>query len=85
MIAVTTGTGPAASSVVATVTFGLTFLLVPRVVLLTPANAATSALSGAGKVWANSAGLTAAQFTINSGTTPLAASTGYAWWYQVIG
>jgi hypothetical protein len=85
LITLTTGTSPAASSVVATLTFGLTFFLVPRSVILTPANAATSALSGAGQVWANSAGVTTTQFTLNSGTTPLAASTAYAWWYQVMG
>jgi hypothetical protein len=85
LINVTTGTSPTASSVVATITFGLPFVLVPRSVILTPANAATAALSGAGQVWANSAGLTTALFTLNAGTTPLAASTAYAWWYQVMG
>ncbi len=49
-------------------------------VVLTPANAATAALAGAG-VWTSA---TTTSFTINAGTTPPAANT-YSWNYLVVG
>jgi hypothetical protein len=85
LITLTTGTTPTASSVVATVTFGFSYFSTPRAVLLTAANAATAALTGSGKVFASSAGASPTQITLNAGSTPLAASTAYAWWFVVLG
>jgi hypothetical protein len=90
VVTVTTGTTPGASAVVATVSFSVALTqagtsTVPKTVILTPANAAASALSGAGKVWADSAALAAASFTLNSGTAALTAATTYKWYYLAVG
>lgn len=85
LIAVTTGTTPTASAVVATATFGQAWSAAARTVLLIPANAATAALSGTGAVYVDSAGVTTTQFTLSVGSSALAASTAYKWWYQVMG
>jgi hypothetical protein len=84
-VSVATGTSPSASAVVATVTFGVAFAAAPRSVLLRPANAAAAALSGAGSVWADSAGVSATAWTLNVGSSALAGATTYLWWYSVEG
>lgn len=84
-IALTTGTAPAVSAVAATVSFGQAFSAPPRAVLLHPANANASALTGPGRVWVDAAGLSTTQFTLNVGGAALAASTPYKWFYAVIG
>jgi hypothetical protein len=90
VVTVTTGTTPGASAVVATVSFSVALTqagtnTIPKTVILTPANAAASALSGAGKVWADSAALAAASFTLNSGSVALTAATTYKWYYLAVG
>jgi hypothetical protein len=85
MITVTTGTGPTALAVLATLTFGQTFSSTPRAVHLSPANAPAAALSGSSQVWPDAGGLSTTQFTLNVGGTALAASQTYKWFYAVIG
>jgi Pectate lyase superfamily protein len=78
-LSVTTGSSPAASATVATLTFGVAYATLAKCGLW-PANAAASALSGAGKAFVP-VGSNAA-FAITSGTTALAASTLYTWGYS---
>jgi hypothetical protein len=77
-LTVTTGSSPAASATIATGTFGTAYATLAKCSLW-PANAAASALSGAGQVYVPVGSNTA--FTITSGTTALAASTLYIWGY----
>jgi hypothetical protein len=77
-LSVTTGSSPAASATVATLTFGTAYSTLAKCGLW-PANAATSALSGAGLAYIPVGSNTA--FTIASGATALAASTLYTWGY----
>jgi Pectate lyase superfamily protein len=77
-LSVTTGSAPAASSTVATMTFGTAYATLAKCGLW-PANAAASALTGAGKVFVPVGSNTA--FAIASGGTALAASTLYTWGY----
>jgi hypothetical protein len=77
-LTVTTGTSPAASAVIATGTFGTAYATLAKCVIW-PANAAASALSGVAAAYAPVPSTTA--FTINSGSTALAASTLYIWGY----
>jgi hypothetical protein len=78
-VVITPGTSPAASATVATITManacpaGIT-------PVLQPANAATSALSGAGKVYAF--GDTTTAWEIDSGSTALTAGTQYLWGFH---
>lgn len=83
VITVTTGTTPTASATVATITFGTAFGVVPRAAPTFEANAAAAALSGTGKVYSDQASLTATAFQIKVGSTALAASTQYKWWFRV--
>jgi hypothetical protein len=78
-LSVTTGSSPAASATVATLTFGVAYATLAKCGLW-PANAAASALSGAGKAFVPVGSNTA--FAITSGTTALAASTLYTWGYS---
>ncbi len=77
-VSVTTGSSPAASATVATLTFGTAYATLAKCGLW-PANAAASALSGTGQAYipvgSNSA------FAITSGATALAATTLYTWGY----
>jgi hypothetical protein len=77
-LTVTTGTSPAASATIATGTFGTPYATLAKCVLW-PANAAASALSGAGKAYVPVGSNTA--FAITAGSTALAASTLYTWGY----
>jgi hypothetical protein len=77
-LSVTTGTSPAAGASVATLTFGTPYSTLAKC-LLSPANAATAALSGAGMAYVPVGSNTV--FTISSGTTALAATTLYTWGY----
>lgn len=83
VITVTTGTTPTASATVATITFGTAFAVVPRAVILADAAANSAALSGTGKVYADQATLAVGSFQIKVGSTALAASTQYRWWFRV--
>ncbi|MDE1971427.1 MAG: hypothetical protein KGI50_07680 [Patescibacteria group bacterium] len=81
LITVTTGSLPATSAVIATVTFGSAYKTnsFPDLV---PANAATQALVASAQAYP--VGSTA-NFTLNTGSTGLAATTTYKWYYQVSG
>lgn len=81
VISFTSGTAPATTATIATVTFGQRFAN-GSVVVLTPLNAATQALTGATAVRAVGS---RSNFIITSGTTALAASTAYSWGYVVVG
>lgn len=80
-INVTTGTTPTASAVIATLTFALAYLgtKIPTVVLF-PANAATAAIMASSSINTTDA---LGNFAIN-GIAALAASTAYAFKYQVL-
>lgn len=80
-ITLTTGTKPAGSAIVFTVTFSNAFPATPRTVILTPAEAANTPGSGVSE---DAASRAAGSFTVKSGAA-LAASTTYKWNYQVIG
>jgi hypothetical protein len=77
-LTVTTGSSPAASATIATGTFGTAYATLAKCSLW-PANAAASALTGAGKAYIPVGSNTA--FTINSGASALAAATLYIWGY----
>ncbi len=77
-LTVTTGTSPAASATIATGTFGTAYATLAKCVLW-PANAAASALTGAGQAYIPVGSNTA--FSITAGATALAATTLYTWGY----
>jgi hypothetical protein len=77
-ITLTTGSSPATSATIATVTFNAVFPNTPYVIL-TAANAAAAALTGATQVYAAS---TTSAMTVTSGSTALTASTQYIWNYH---
>lgn len=81
IITLTTGTLPTTSAVIATITPTNAFPTNCSIVL-TPANANTSTLSGASMVFVTE-GTTS--WTMTSGTVNLVAATAYKWHYQVIG
>lgn len=81
-ITLTTGIGTTASATVVTLNFALVYSSAPRSVILTPANAVSAALTGNGQVFVPST--STVLFPVNVGSTPLATSTTYAWYYQVI-
>jgi hypothetical protein len=74
-LTVTTGTSPATSAVIATVTFS--GLRVSPACTISPANANAAALSGATQVYPV---VTLPSFTLNSGSSALTGATIY-WWY----
>jgi uncharacterized membrane protein len=84
LISVTTGTSPAASAIVATVTFSVAFGAAPRAVILCPAGPNSAALSGVAAVYLDSASTTTAHFVLKVGSTNLAAATAYLWYFQVM-
>jgi Pectate lyase superfamily protein len=77
-VSVTPGASPAASATVVTITFGTAYATLAKCGLW-PANAAASALTGAGKAYVPVGSNTG--FSISSGTTALVASTLYTWGY----
>jgi hypothetical protein len=84
VLSVTTGTGsPATAATIVTLTFSTVYGTAPKTVILTPANAAAAALSGATQVFAG--GITTGKFDVTSGSAALAISTLYKWYYQVLG
>jgi hypothetical protein len=78
-IAVQTGTSPAPGAVIVTLTFFQPWQTSPKCSLW-PANSATSVLSGGSQPFVPIP--TAMAFTINAGSSPLAAATGYVWGYR---
>jgi hypothetical protein len=83
-ITLTTGSTPAASAIVATVTFSSAFDAAPAVGL-DPANVNAAGLSGTSVVFADSASTTTTVFVLKSGSTALPGATQYIWTYSVIG
>lgn len=83
LLTVLTGTSPAASSIIATVTFGSAFHAAPRAVILTPGEVNAGGLSGTAQPWVASTGTTT--WVLRVGATNLAAATTYKWYYTVIG
>lgn len=82
-INITTGTSPAASAAVATVTFNAagSYPAAPYVVF-SPANAAAAALTGGQAIFVTA---TQTSFSLNAGASALAAATQYLWNYIVQG
>ena len=76
----TTGTTPAASGVIVTVTFGKTWGAAPSV-LIQPKTTATQALVGTA-VNPTVTATSTTTWTLTAGATNLTASTTYVWWYQ---
>jgi hypothetical protein len=83
IISVVTGLIPTASATIATLTFSTGLTAVPKAILLTPANA--NAAGVAASVFANSANITTAHFTIDATAVALAATTTYLWHFKVEG
>jgi hypothetical protein len=81
-ISVTTGSSPAANSTVVTVRLNQS-LQQKGFALISPANGNAAALSGNQQIYLS--GTSASGFTIESGSTPLAASTIYVWNYLIVG
>jgi hypothetical protein len=84
-ISVLTGSAPSASSVVVTVTFNVAYGATPRAVIVTPASSNEAVLTGTANVWADQGGVATTGFTLNVGSTGLAATTTYLFWYDVRG
>jgi len=78
---ITTGTAPAASATVFTVTFNVAYGTAP-IVILTPGNAITARLNNVNNVYVSASSTTT--FTVTSNTTALTATTAYVWYYQVV-
>jgi len=85
VITVTTGTSPATSATIATITFSAARANAPKTVHIAPAEANAGALSGATQVVATAAGISTTAFTLTSGSSALTASTTYKWYYWVLG
>jgi hypothetical protein len=83
-ITITTGTTPATSATVATVSFGNSRTVAPRSVQITPANAATALLGGVNNVFVPQSSITAGNFIMVSGSVALTGATQYKWFYQTI-
>lgn len=84
-ITITTGTGPAASATVATITFNNAFAAVPGAVIITPAEPNAAALTGNAAVWEDVASRLAASFVLKVGSGGLQATTTYKFSYWIIG
>jgi hypothetical protein len=79
-INLTTGSSPVASALILTLTFNVPYVTIPKVII-SPANAATAALSGTSQVYTPLPGVTS--FIIHSSSVALSASTVYSWVYRV--
>jgi hypothetical protein len=75
-ISITTGTSPAASATVATITFNTAYSTAPKVIL-SPAGANSAALTGLTAAYVDDAGTTTTTYTIKVGSGGLAAATTY--------
>jgi trimeric autotransporter adhesin len=84
-ISVLTGGSPTASAVVATITFNVAYGATPRAVIIAPASSNEAILGGNANVWADQGGVSTTVFTLNVGSTALAATTTYLFWYNVRG
>jgi hypothetical protein len=79
LISLNTGTSPTSSTIIS---LNMTNYGNSYIVVLTPGNAAAAALTGSQQVWVNSSGT---HWNIAAGSTPLAASTNYRWYFIAIG
>jgi hypothetical protein len=85
LIQVVTGTSPAANAAIAILTYNQTFGAAGQGrPVIVPGNAAAAALSGATQVYSDSVNQDQTQFRLWSGSSALAASTTYKWWYHVL-
>ena len=80
-ISVTTGTAPAPSSPILTITLASAILPAFYMVNLIPANANAAALTGASQVYMS---ISSGTLVLTSGATALTAATTYLWNYEVI-
>ncbi len=80
-VTLTTGTTPAASATVFTLTFNTAYGSTPKC-FAWPANVATQALVGVAAAQIFPANSTTAHFLLTQGATALTASTAYEWGYQ---
>jgi hypothetical protein len=87
LISVTTGTTPATSSTICTITWITAYTTKRPIILLTPATATAAALSGNASIFVPPQGGPGpySSFTLSSGSTALTAATLYQWNYVVIG
>jgi hypothetical protein len=85
VISITTGTAPATSATLATVTFSVAYGASPKAVLIAPAEVNSAALVVAARPYEDQASRAAASFVLKTGSTALAASTAYKWNYLVLG
>lgn len=85
VISLTTGSSPATSATVFTLTFSKAYTAAPKMVILQAENDLAQALTGAGAVRAYSSDITTTTFVAKIGTPALAASQTYKWTYLVIG
>lgn len=83
-ITLTTGTSPATTAVVATISFVLPFGTAPKCVMLTPANLNAASLPVTRVAFVNQADISTSSFTIRSNGFTLTAATQYQWFYTVI-
>jgi hypothetical protein len=83
-INVTTGTTPTLSGIIVTVTFATAFAAAPKCIMITPANATTSALAVGSMAFVDQAGITTTTFALTAGTVALTGATAYKWYYTVI-
>lgn len=83
-IILTTGTSPATSSKIVELTLPSACANYP-VPIVTPANAAAAALSVASAPFVDDSLMTSTKWTLKSGSTALAASTDYIWYYAIKG
>lgn len=82
-ITVLTGTSPATTAIVTTISFNVPYSIAPTCIILTPANALTEALTGASQVYVLQSSIGASTFTITSGSSALAGSSTYQWYYFI--
>lgn len=84
-INITTGTLPATSSTIATITFASAYSSAPHCVQITSANAnAQTLVGGTSEISAYQSDVSTTVFKITSGTVALTASTAYVFWYSII-
>lgn len=81
VITLNTGSSPATSSTILTVSFGTAYANVPHIVFC-PANSTDAILSGASSVFLDTVGT--GSFTLKSGSTALTGSTTYKWSVVII-
>jgi hypothetical protein len=84
-LTITTGTSPNTNAIAAVISFNHSYATAPKCIELTPANAATIAITPNSKlVLVDAALITTNDFSITTGSTALSASTTYKWYYHVI-